>query len=291
MPGVVEGLALAAWLVYLLDRVLDARRAEVPDLLGARHALFHRHKRVILGCVVPVMAAALLWVALFHVPQGLLWSAGGIGALCAFYLVVYAAGHRQYFGALILGLAGLFSIGILSAVSVPAAFRGTASVLILAGIWAAFLRHLRGPPSIGWAKAPVGALLLALGCSAGVWFFTSDEKAFGSWLELILLWTAFYGNLAVISAREGEPPLPSDSSEARAIPVRRRMILVLFVLALVVGGLRFLAPMPAGTAQLCGTVLASVGLTALLWLARSRFSADAFRVLADLCLLVPAVFA
>lgn len=292
MPGVVEGLTLAAWLVYLMDRVLDARRAAAPELLGARHAFYHRHQTLVLVCVVPVVAAALLWVALFHVPQGLLWSAGGIGVLCSFYLAAFAAGHRQYFGPLFMALAGLFSIIILSSLPVPAALRGVASVLILMGMWAAFLRHLRGPLGTARAKAPVGALLIALGCSAGVWFFASDGGVFASWAELLLLWTVFYCNLAAISAREGETPPPKAEMFRSGVSwVRSRFFPLPLVLALVVVGVRVLIPLPAGTARLCIVVLASIGLMSLLWLARRRLSEDAFRVMADICLLLPAVLA
>lgn len=292
MPGVVEGLALAAWLVYLMDRLLDARRAAAPEMLGARHAFYHRHQTAVLWCVAPVVAAALLWMALFQVPHGLLWSAGGIAVLCSFYLAAFAAGQRQYFGPLFMALAGLFSIIILSSLPVPSALRGVASVLILMGMWAAFLRHWRGPLGATRAKAPVGALLIALGCSVGVWFFASDEGAFGSWVELLMLWSVFYCNLAAISAREGEtPPSKAALAHSGAAWGRSSFFPVPFILALVVVGVRMLMPMPAGTARLCVVVLASIGLMSLLWLARRRFSDDAFRVLADICLLMPAVLA
>ena len=287
LPGVYQALALAAWFVYLLDRVLDARRAGAHARLGARHAFYQRNQAFVLRVLIPLVALAMLWVALYRVPQGLLWSAGGIAALCGFYLAAFAAGHQQSFGALFLSLAGLFSIICFSMIPVPRAFRGIASLLVLGAMWAGFFRHLRTPLAIARAKEPVGALLIALGCSAGVWFFTSDDGAFGSRMELFLLWIVFYCNLAVISAREAELHAHDVPHHAGGTWFQRHFSLVPPVLLVITALCRWLAPMPAGTTRLSEIVLLAIALTSGLWVARRFFQAESFRVLADVCLLLP----
>lgn len=64
-------LALAAWSVYIADRLLDARsalRVGNLDSLRERHLFHHRHRRVLLAIAVAA-ACACLWIVFTQMPS------------------------------------------------------------------------------------------------------------------------------------------------------------------------------------------------------------------------------
>jgi hypothetical protein len=282
-PSMYAGLALAVWGIYLVDRTLDARRARAEVALGVRHEFYRRHPRVIVFFLLPLIAGVLVWLALWHIPLGSLFICVGVGMMCAFYLAAFAGGHVQSRGALVVTLFGLASIFSVALLPVAQGTRAWLSVLIMAGMWAVFLRHVRGVGVSRIAKEPVAAMLIAMGCSAGVWFFTSVDGPMGSGLEMVLMWGVFFCNLAGISAAERA----HDGGQGDAHSLAK----------LWPGLARWYLLLPCALVALCvitcgplaEAVLVSACAMAVLWLVRGRLSPEMYRALADVCLLLPVV--
>ncbi|MCA9647412.1 MAG: hypothetical protein KC492_42270, partial [Myxococcales bacterium] len=94
-PMLGAGLALACWLIYVLDRTLDTLSAE--GALDTRHVFYRRHRWFILLGVTPLVVAVLAWMAFFVIPEGVLWQALGLALLVALYLASWSAqGSRAW---------------------------------------------------------------------------------------------------------------------------------------------------------------------------------------------------
>ncbi len=67
-PLLDAGLALACWVIYVLDRTLDTFASNSAGELDLRHAFYHRHRRVLLLGVLPPALMTLAWMALNVIP-------------------------------------------------------------------------------------------------------------------------------------------------------------------------------------------------------------------------------
>jgi hypothetical protein len=83
LPSMIYGLGLVTWLIYLLDRVLDCGDAEL------RHEFYRRHRALIAMLVLPVLAVAVGWLALWHLPEEVLWQAVGVLVITVLYFLVF----------------------------------------------------------------------------------------------------------------------------------------------------------------------------------------------------------
>lgn len=84
-PMLDAGLAVACWLIYVIDRTVDTFAASSANELDARHTFYRRHRRALLLLMIPV-ATWLGWAALWVIPEGILWQAVGLSLLVALYL-------------------------------------------------------------------------------------------------------------------------------------------------------------------------------------------------------------
>lgn len=90
MPVLHAGLALCVWVIYVLDRTWDTFRADAAAL-DVRHAFYRRHRVLFLTVVLPVACLALGWMALYEIPEGVLWQAVSIAVFTGLYFFVYVA--------------------------------------------------------------------------------------------------------------------------------------------------------------------------------------------------------
>jgi hypothetical protein len=79
-------LALAVWLVYALDRLLDASRADNQHILQARHCFCFKYAGAFLVAIIIAMAA-IAWIALRDLNPQERWNGTKIGCLVAAYMV------------------------------------------------------------------------------------------------------------------------------------------------------------------------------------------------------------
>lgn len=87
MPEVYAGLGLVVWGIYLVDRTVDARSWKQGRPWTARHAFCVRNGLVIRWVLLPLLGVTVAWLALFRVPETLLWHCLMIAALVVGYLV------------------------------------------------------------------------------------------------------------------------------------------------------------------------------------------------------------
>lgn len=277
MPGVLPGLGLAVWLIYLADRVLDAWG--VPEeSLSIRHLFYRRFRWPLVLVVIPAGTAYLAWLALWVVPSGLLAHSLTQVLPIALYLVLYSVtsirARRWLLQAGILLL--LFFINAL-----PLSFEVRVTVSLLIATGTAILISLRWHEHLEnyFRKEMAAGLLFAFGCTTWTRFHTLGSEGPETWMELLLLGLLFISNLATINARE----IGTDDTRLRTQGTLRGA-LVLTTLGLVAVALGYLS---SSLLPLALAVWAGLLSLEILWHQRQRVSMEAFRVWADVCISLP----
>lgn len=275
-PALYAGLALACWVVYALDRTLDTFTAHSGSELDVRHAFYFRHRRLLLRFLVPVALVVLGWLALFVIPEGVLWQAAGLALLVALYLASWSArGSRVSRDLLIMG-AGMGGILLISRMPAPAGFRMVLSLMVLGIMALSFLRQLDVRLGHLLPKEATAALLFALGCTTSTRFFAMPDNLLQPLVECGLLALLFACNLHGISAHE------RHAGGRHAVLVAFTVFCTLGTLWLVLHG-----RLPDTLTTVSLVVLSAVGLHALVQLAGRRLSTEAHHVLSDLALILP----
>jgi hypothetical protein len=275
-PMLDAGLALACWLIYLADRTLDTFSAKPGSALDTRHAFYRRHRRVLLLGVMPAAASWLVWAAFYVIPEGILWQAAGLSMLVALYLASWAAQGSRVSRDVFLCAAGLGGILLISRMPLPAGYRFALSLILLVAMVLSFLRQIDIRLGQWLPKEYTAALLFALGCSTSTRFLAMPETILEPVLESLLLAALFACNLHGISTHE------KNSKRSHAPLVLGALVFTLAVRWLVEGGL--LENSLRGPSQ---AVLGALVLHAVVQRAGKGLSTDAYRVLADLALILP----
>lgn len=274
-PMLNVGLALACWVIYLLDRTLAVKS---PADLDVSRAFYHRHRRVLLLGVIPPVLLLLAWMALYVIPEGVLWQAVSLALLVALYLASWSAQGSRVSRDVFISCAGVGGIMLISRMPIASGSKFTLSLFVLGVMALSFLRQLEIRMGNVLPKEMTAALLFAMGCTTSTRFFAMPENIREPVTECVLLTLLFACNLHGISSREAG--LQDDRKHTRLV-----LGALLFTLAVLWG-------IEQGMLQhaLLGPARAALGtgvLHALVHGSRRRFSADAYRVLADLALILP----
>lgn len=277
-PLLSAGLALACWVIYLLDRTLDTYAVKGVHELDLRHVYYHRHRRLLLLGVMPPALLVLGWMALCVIPEGVLWQALSLALLVALYLASWSAKGSRISRDVFVSIAGLGGIMLISRMPLTSGHRLVLSLLVLGVMVLSFLRQLDLRMGNVLPKELTAALLFAMGCTTSTRFLAMPETIAEPVLECVLLTLLFACNLHGISCREAG--LQNDRKHSRW--VLTTVLFAFSVLGLIqLGMLEHVLLGPARAA------LGAVLLHAMVHGARRRFSVDAYRVLADLALIVP----
>ncbi len=269
MPGVLPGLGLCVWIVYVLDRLIDGV-GQSKEGLDRRHA-FHLRWRWVLMILVVVASVWAGWLALWTVPSGLLWQCASLGVLMLLYLILFPAAGGGRFRWIVMPLTCLGTMCLAHALPFSPVFQLLMIVLSVGILALLIFRSLHQRLMTALSKDVVGGLLFALGCLAWTRFSLEGGEALSGTIELLLLSVLFISNLTGISSRE---------SQGRWLALGFGTVggvLMLVFTGRISGSLGVLAGATAG------------GLVLLVLLNRKRetMSADAYRVWADLAVLVP----
>lgn len=275
MPGVLPGLGLAVWLIYLADRVLDAWG--VPEAaLSVRHLFYRRFRWPLVLGVIPAGTAYLLWLALWVVPSGLLAHSLTQVLPIALYLVLYSVTSirvRRW----LLQAGILLLLFFINALPIPLSVRVTISLLIATGTL--ILISLRWHENLEnyFRKELAAGLLFAFGCTTWTRFHTLGNEGPDIWAEFILLGMLFVSNLTLISSHE--------KNTGKATSTARGATILAFI------GLGAIAFGYLPTTLLPLTLAITGGLIGLeiLWGKFRHLSEEAFRVWADILVAVPAI--
>jgi hypothetical protein len=275
-PMLDAGLALACWLICLIDRTLDTFSAKHETRLDTRHAFYRRHRRMLLLGVMPALAAWLAWAAFYVISEGVLRQAAGLSMLVALYLASWAAQASRLSRDVFLCVAGLGGILLISCTPLLAGYRFVLSLFLLGAMVLSFLRGIDIRLGQWLPKEFTASLFFALGCSTSTRFLAMPETVLEPVLECLLLATLFVCNLHGISSHE------KNRARGHATLVFGTLVFALAVRWLVEGGV--LAHSLRGPSQ---AVLGALALHMLVRRAGKRISTDIYRVLADLALILP----
>jgi hypothetical protein len=277
-PMLNVGIGLACWVVYLLDRTLDTFAVKNVAELDVRHVFYHRHRHGVLLGVIPTVLLALGWMALYVVPEGVLWQAVSLALLVALYLASWSAQGSRVTRDVFVSCAGLGGIMLISRMPISSGTKFTLSLFVLGVMALSFLRQLDIRMGNVLPKEMTAALLFAMGCTTSSRFFAMPENIKEPVTECVLLTLLFACNLHGISCREAG--LQDDRKHTRLM-----LGTLLFTLAVLWGiEMDMLQHTLQGPAR---AALGAVVLHSVVQGLRRRFSVDAYRVLADLALIVP----
>lgn len=279
MPGVLCGLGLAVWLIYLVDRLMDAWSGPV-ETLSIRHRFYHRFRWPITLLVIPLAAGFLIWLGLWVVPVGLLAHSLVLMIPIGLYLVLYSLSNMNLRRWLIQG-ATLLLLLFINALPIAWGMRISVSLMIACFVAAALSLRWHERIHEYFRKEMAAGLLFAFGCTTWTRFHTLGSEGPDIWVELLLMAVLFMANLNLIGAREMGP------TEAAA---RLRGSSMHYLTGTVLAGAACLAGwLPMRLLPLTIAVLIGLLLLEIVWKKRTRMSPAAFRVWADLAVAVPAL--
>lgn len=168
------GLGLVTWIIYVLDRTADAASGRLREPLSARHAFCLRHQWLLLRLLVPLAFIYVVWLALTDVPQRMLTQGLGLCVAGCVYLAAFSV-RRGVLRVVLFIIALIAGLIVVNLMPLPGFLRN-----VLAGALVfAVISSIRANPAekVGFIvpKEVIASLLFALGCSAGVHFWTPPE--------------------------------------------------------------------------------------------------------------------
>lgn len=269
MPGVLPGLGLCVWIIYVLDRLLDTRGKKDADL-DERHRFHRRHRVALLAAVLAGIGMAG-WLALWVVPADLMWQGVMLSVPVLFYLAIYAAQGSQWFFRGVLPLGGLAALAFIINAPLRTNFKISLVGLILSIIVILSLRQYQEKLRSAMSKDMMGGFLFALGCTAWSRFIRNGSDPVGGFVEFGLLSCLFVSNLTGISTRT----------------IHHRWMAA--GLGAAVGAVALVQRGSLANSMSLLAIACIVGFLLLLILDRYRasLSENAYRVLADVAVLVP----
>lgn len=272
-------LGIATWLIYLIDRTIDAEHSTFGGSLGVRHAFCHRYRRWIWCLWVPSLALALAWLALTRLPVGLLEHGSAVAMLAGLYLALFAArpGSWQYRVLIVFSMLVAFTL----AQDLPGDFFSFWRLSATLGVvFVLILLWNRGPRDAALPrvfKEPLAALLFTLGCTAGVHLWTPPEHGLLC-RDGLFLWGLFALNLQLIATAESWHGSVA-SSPISFHPAGWAAVLIL------------LCEFAAGTSERSEAFATNIQVAAVLLvflaMRMTRMRLELFHTLADLALLLP----
>ncbi len=275
-PLLGVGLGLACWVIYALDRTLDTFGAKKEAELDVRHAFYFRHRRLLLGAVIPAAILALGYLAFFVIPEGVLWQAAGLGLLVALYLASWSAQGSRVSRDLLIMCSGLGAVVLISQLPASSGFRFMLSLMVLGVMALSFLRQLDIRLGHFLPKESTAAMLFALGCTTSTRFFAMPDNLLQPLVECLLLALLFACNLHGIAAHE------RNEKGRHAVLVAMTLLFTLGTLWLVQRGALADTLVPPAY-----VVLGALGLHVLVQSAGQRLSTELHHVLADVALILP----
>lgn len=284
-PAFYLGIVVATWLLYLLDRTMDARSGKLLEPLSERHAFCRRHANVIIMIITPLLLLSGGYIALWHLPRALGTQAMLVGLLCIWYLAFHGGRDDRGLQRTMIFVALGGSVWLLLKLTMP----GWLFMISLGLLFfAAMAANNRSQRDARWIfKEMSGGLLFALGCVASVHVWAQDGHDILC-PETCMLWALATLNLLMIhcsereTGRHGEhaPATPNTWHRVR----EQRLLLIAVTLSL--GFVCFTARNP-GTRAVAVSSATSALLMLMLHLRVRKLEAQAFHFFADAALVLP----
>lgn len=284
-PGVLPGLALSVWTIYLADRTIDTIGVR-PEQLDSRHRVYRRLRPFLLAVVLPACLAGLVWMGLWVVPAALLWQCVALAMLVVLYLGVYTAAERPHVYQVMVGAVCLVALFVVNAMPVSGGFKIGGTIVVAVLLVLLMLQTTRQRLLTAIPKEIAGGLLFALGCAAWVRFLGTGGGFLSGSLETILLAALFTCNLTGITAKQRDEEKVAQPSVMEF--GHEGMLMGLLLLS----GVAVMAARTNWISDRAAPLGWAAGTGAMLLLAlhawRRHVSLDGYRVLADIAVAVPA---
>ena len=285
------GLGLVTWFVYVLDRTADAISGRLRRPTSARHAFYFQHRKAVLGVVLPLTCLAMAWLALTQMPIGLLWQGLGLAMLGAFYLAHFSARRASPLHWLFMLLATLFGLVLIAGLPMPDPIKVLMSGTLVGVMLIAARRRFDSRWRSILPKEVPAALLIALGCAAGVHFWSPEDHSLVC-IEVKLMCCLFLINLLGIASSEHMAKLHADP--ASLLQMQPALIGNHFWLVTAVIGwsgwvalTAILGRQAPGIAATAVVVAIGAALHGALHLFVRRLRPELYHLLADVTLIIP----
>jgi hypothetical protein len=232
-------------------------RGKTDAQLGVRHRFHRRHRLAFLVAMLAGISSVIrlgLWV----VPADLMWQCALLSVPVIFYLALYAAGGSQWFFRGLLPLGGLSVLLLIHGAPLRPGFKMSITLLISAILLLLTARKYQEKLRTAMSKDVLGGVLFALGCTSWSRFIRNGSDPVGGFVEFGLLSCLFVSNLTGISTRA----------------VHHRWLVQRGSLA-------------SSMTQLALACTAGFVLLLILDKLRASLSENAYRVLADVAVLLP----
>ena len=233
----------------------------------------------------------ICWVALWHMPAGIIWECVAMALLGVTYLACFSAKPATRLHGFLVGGAMLAGVVLVMPLPIPPAMKLGMTVVLCGTMSFAAMGKLDSRWRAFLPKEVAAAILIALGCSVGVHFWAADSHPVFC-TEVNLLATLCLLNLLSIASSENIARLHADPESLLHSRPALTFALPWLASAIIVGSL-LIAYNTIRTHQAPGLVaLAVVVATASLLLGclhryADRLSPELYHLLADVAMVLP----
>lgn len=283
-PSFYIGLGLVTWIVYVLDRTADAVSGRLQPPMSARHEFCLRHQKLLLRVLVPLAAIYVLWLGLTDVPQRLLVQGLGLCVAGSIYLAAYSA-RRGVLRTALFSVAGIAGLAVVNLMPLPPMIRNALAGALVFAVLSAIRSQPQERARSALPKEIAASLLFALGCSAGVHFWTPPEHS-TLCPEVTMLWGLVLLNLMSIQWSEAARGEHGEKTQAspNAMPWAAWFVAMAVVTFSAQAWLTSVDPGERATALVA--VCSAIAQGILLTVAR-RLRPELFHFLADVAVVMP----
>jgi hypothetical protein len=286
-PSFYIGLGLVTWIVYVLDRTADAVSGRLQAPLSARHEFCLRHQKLLLRVLVPLAAIYLLWLGLTDVPQRLLVQGLGLCVAGSIYLAAYSA-RRGGLRTALFSVAGIAGLAVVNLMPLPPMIRNALAGALVFAVLSAIRSQSQERARSALPKEVIASLLFALGCSAGVHFWTPPEHS-TLCPEVTMLWGLVLLNL--MSIQWSESVRGEHGEKAQASPGAVPWTASFVTMALVCFSAQvWMTTVDAGERATAVVALSSALIVGILLVMARRLPTQVFHFLVDAAVVIPLPF-
>jgi len=233
----------------------------------------------------------MAWIALYHLPAGLLWRGVAMALLGTTYLACFSAGPSSILHRVLVGDSILIGTVLIWRLPFPTEYKITMSAVLSGTMTFAALGRLDPRWRTLLPKEVVAAFLLTLGCSTGVHFWAADSHP-DLCVEFGLIFGLCLINLLGIASSEHLARMHTDpSSILRVRPslslLYPWLVTLLFGLSVYIAIRTMSAHQTPGVAATSVVVASACGISGLLHRFVDRIHPELYHLLADAAMVLP----
>jgi hypothetical protein len=255
--------------------------------MSSRHEFCLRHQKLLLRVLVPSAAIYVLWLGLTDVPQRMLIQGLGLCVAGSIYLAAYSA-RRGALRTALFSVAGIAGLAVVNLMPLPAMIRNALAGALVFAVLSAIRSQSQERARSALPKEIVASLLFALGCSAGVHFWTPPEHS-TLCPEVTMLWGLVLLNL--MSIQWSEAARGEHGEKAKVSPSAMPWAAWFVAMALVCFSVQvWTTTVDVGERATALVALSSASILGTLLVLSRRLPTQVFHFLADIAVVMPLPF-